>query len=442
MRYWEYSPERREFFKRAGLVGLGFISCGLGGSAIGIAIDLSGGLDNGTQNNQQRNQRSGNNIDKTPRGVDRTPTRKPETPFFLYKHPKPPISAVSAYLVDADTEEVLFDQKAREELAMLSTTKEMTALLAAEQGNLDQQVTITQEMIDDIVQVGNYNNYGHFETGQQYSLRDLLSIMLLPSTNDTAVVIADHTAIVIAHAVHGNLQTFIDRMNQRAGELGLTNTHYVNPHGLLDNNHYSCARDLVIVHRQVMKHQELLDIEQTLVSNKYSLVNVNQFAWWYQQDHEHLAEKKSVVAGKTGYSPPGDGLRFIQVESVRRGKRNLICAVMYDGIVPDMWTDMRILLDYGSDDFGWSSPQDIDSAEGMPPYYSNAIAADNRGRSLEISNGGLYFIGTGYTVEGDILKEYLPEGEKKFGLPISQATTQNNGSIAQKFEKGILVDKS
>src|SRR5437016_11157688 len=139
-------------------------------------------------------------------------------------HPPPPVNATSAYLLDADTGATLYAHNPFVHLPMMSTTKLMTAVLAIEHGNLDQQITITNAINNDVSHLSADSTVFGLKKGETYTLRDMLYGLLLLSGNDAAIAIADTLA--------GNLPSFVAHMNQRAHQLGLLDTHYMNPHGL------------------------------------------------------------------------------------------------------------------------------------------------------------------------------------------------------------------
>src|SRR5260221_8124875 len=119
---------------------------------------------------------------------------------------------------------------------MASCTKIMTALLAVEHGSLDQVITVGADAHALVRADSSYMGLG---TGEKLTLRDLLYGLVLPSGNDAAIAIAD--------GISGNVTDFVALMNQRAAQLGLTHTHFMNPHGLGAPNHYTSARDLAVL---------------------------------------------------------------------------------------------------------------------------------------------------------------------------------------------------
>src|SRR6266487_168483 len=191
-------------------------------------------------------------------------------------HPPPPVLATSAYLLDADTGATLYAYNPFMHLPMLSTTKLMTALLAAQEGNPDQKITITPAITNDISQLSADSTLFGLKEGETYTLRELMYGLLLLSGNDAAIAIGDGLA--------GNLPNFVAQMNARAQQLGLHDTHYMNPHGLLEARHYSSARDLAILGAYALSkpliHQisgtETYVVPQTSGHPEHDLVNGNQ----------------------------------------------------------------------------------------------------------------------------------------------------------------------
>jgi len=162
----------------------------------------------------------------------------------------PPISAVSAAVIDSDCGDLLYDKDAHRRLPPASTTKITTAIVAAETSDPDEMVRVN---IDNVY-FGESTVMG-LETGMTLSLRDLLYGLLLPSGNDAAIAIARHVA--------GDVPSFVNRMNAKVRDLGLEDTHFTNPHGLDSPSHYSSAYDLAMLGRYAMKNELITEIVKT-----------------------------------------------------------------------------------------------------------------------------------------------------------------------------------
>ena len=150
------------------------------------------------------------------------------------------LSAASALLMDADTGAILFARHHMERRSPASTTKIMTALLILEEGRLDEKVVITERAAA-VTGTG----LG-LRRGQRVTLRDLLWAILIKSANDAALAAAEH--------VGGSEERFVTRMNAKADSLGMEGTHFTNPHGLDNPDHYSTAYDLAILTRQALRN--------------------------------------------------------------------------------------------------------------------------------------------------------------------------------------------
>ncbi len=167
------------------------------------------------------------------------------------------IDAKSALLIDMDTEQVLYEQAADEQRYPASITKIMTALLTLEavgRGELDLNDVIT---MDDaaLADLTPDSSTAGLQAGEEITVRNLLYCLLLASANEAANA--------LAIAVAGDIPAFVEQMNQRAQELGMSGTHFVNPHGLHSDDHYTTARDIFKMAKQAMTHATFREIVST-----------------------------------------------------------------------------------------------------------------------------------------------------------------------------------
>jgi D-alanyl-D-alanine carboxypeptidase (penicillin-binding protein 5/6) len=169
---------------------------------------------------------------------------KTATPLIAH-----PIMAPSYVLMDVATGRVLAARNMHERRFPASTTKTMTALLAIEKGDLDEVVTIGPNP----PKVGESSIY--LQAGERMPLYGLVEAAMIRSANDSCVAIAE--------AVGGSEKKFVDMMNARARQLGAKDTHFMNPHGLHDPNHYTTAYDLALIAREAMTHPIFNDIIRT-----------------------------------------------------------------------------------------------------------------------------------------------------------------------------------
>ena len=255
-----------------------------------------------------------------------SPTATPKPP-----PPAPSIQAAASMLVNTSDGDVLFKQNIDAQLPMASTTKIMTALLALQYGKLDQQVTVGADAA--AAGTGDNSRMG-ISLGETFSLRDLLYGLMLPSGDDAAVAIAD--------GISGNQQTFVALMNARAQFLGLTHTHYANPHGLDATGHYTSASDLLKLAEIAMRNpvfativatQEYV-IPATAHHNAYDLHNTDLLLGSYDG-------AEGIKTGTTGNA--GACLVFAAL----RNDANLIGIVLGAPDDPTRYSDARALLDWG-----------------------------------------------------------------------------------------------
>ena len=341
-------------------------------------------------------------------------------------HPMPPLLATSGYLIDATTGTTLYAKNPFTHLSPMSTTKLMTALLAVEHGNLDQNVTINATIARDL-----HNDLSAdsalmgIKPGEIYSERELIYGLLLVSGNDAAIAIADTVA--------GSVPKFAAEMNQKAAQLGLTNTHFMNPHGLIEAGHYSSAHDLALLGVasltnstvQQISNTKIDDIPKTSHHAEHNMENENQFMFWYP----------GVLAGKTGWD--GDA-NFLQVILCKHNNRLLVGVVMH---TDDWWTDMRDLMNYGFSTFTWISPREINANQYAIPYASEwtYFQSDKRERTLPTGDQGRFYIFTEYEISGFIMTYFdKNKGLKRFGYPIGPETITDNTLLNQRFQNASI----
>ena len=245
--------------------------------------------------------------------------------FCAFAAQEPTVSARSAVLMAADTGEVLFAKNEHERLAMASTTKIMTALLTIEQATPDRLVTATPEAVRvEGTAMG-------LTAGDRVSFHDLAVGMLLPSGNDAA-----NTA---ALAIAGSLRAFADLMNQKAQDLGMTNTHFVTPSGLDDENHYSTAYDMALLARYAIRNPLFVQICSAQTASVHFANEA--FTRTYRNHNRLLRSLPGAFGVKTGFTKKSG--RCL-VSAVRRGGVTLVCVTLCD---PNDWLDHERLVDYG-----------------------------------------------------------------------------------------------
>lgn len=235
------------------------------------------------------------------------------------------ISAYSAVVINADTGGILFEKNAHEQRAIASTTKIMTTLLTLEAGQPDRLFTV------DSMAIRVEGTSMGLQEGDIVSRRALCYGMLLPSGNDAA-----NAAAV---SVSGTMNNFADEMNKKAAEIGMENTHFVNPSGLDAQGHYSTAYDMALLARYAMKNDEFCKI---CGSSSASLEYGNPpYMRTLYNSNKLLLQYDGCTGIKTGFT---DEARRCLVSSAERDGKQIIAVTLN---APDDWSDHAVLLDYG-----------------------------------------------------------------------------------------------
>ena len=241
------------------------------------------------------------------------------------------VSARNAYVLDAVSGRVLFERNADRQSLIASTTKIMTALIVCEQCNVLDRMRIPKEA------VGIEGSSMYLREGEILTLQELLYGLMLSSGNDAATALAIYCG--------GTVEGFAELMNDKARILGLTGTHFVNPHGLDAPGHYSTARDLAVLGGYAMENPvfaRTVSAKSVRIGERY-LTNHNKLLW-------RIDGAEGI---KTGYTQAAGR---ILVSSASRDDRRLI-AVTVDA--PDDWNDHAYLLEEG---FSRYSPRQVVTA--------------------------------------------------------------------------------
>jgi D-alanyl-D-alanine carboxypeptidase (penicillin-binding protein 5/6) len=247
--------------------------------------------------------------------------------------PPPGIGAAYAYLMNPQTGQVLLAQGADGEHPMASTTKLMTALVAVTYGRLDQPITVGQD-INSLAGTG--ASVAGLAPGETLTLRELLYALLLPSGDDAGIVMADGIA--------GSQAGFVWLMNDEARLLGLTHTHYANPHGLDEDGHYTSAADLVWLATIDLQHVALADVVGTESLTLPATVGHPQFYWVNTNELLWPPAYPGVIGVKTGYT---GGAGYCLVFAAKGPSGMLVGVVLDDSSYLGRFTDARALLDWG-----------------------------------------------------------------------------------------------
>lgn len=242
------------------------------------------------------------------------------------------VSAKSAILIEAESQTVLYQKNAFARLPMASTTKIMTALVAAESGDLDRIVKIDDRA------VGVEGSSIYLAKGESMSMRDLLYALLLASANDAAAA--------IAYEISGSIEDFAALMNQKATALGLTSTHFTNPHGLHHEEHYTTAYDLAVLTASALKNKDVASI----CAAKSATLPMEGGTRYISNHNKLLKSYKGCIGVKTGFTKTSG--RCLVSAAERDGLR--LIAVTLNA--PDDWQDHTSLLDFGFEQYELFTP--------------------------------------------------------------------------------------
>ncbi len=332
-----------------------------------------------------------------PPGANPTPTdseRLTQSELAILRaSPEPMLTARSAVLIDPGTGRVLWGKAPDRRLPIASTTKMMTALLAAELADPDEVATVYPR---DLV----LGSTVSLREGERLTIEQLLYGALIQSGNDAAVTIADHVGREYLGGVGDDgIDTFVRAMNARARKMGLTNTQFKNPNGFDAPGHYSTARDLAVLGREVLANPLLAGIVATAQYRMtgYLTVGRERTPVYHpvRTTNELLRSYRGANGIKTGTTPQaGEAL----VASVQRGDASLI-AVMLGAT--DRFADARALFDWGFDRYEWLpiTPYVFDSPVGTVALQQPLFAAVEKWNiDLPFFNAGAgaarYWVGT------------------------------------------------
>jgi D-alanyl-D-alanine carboxypeptidase len=253
----------------------------------------------------------------------------------------PDIETPNAILMEASTGTILYEKDAYSSQYPASITKIMTTLVALENVELNEVVTFSDDAINNTEGSGIARDYG-----EQMTIEQCLYAVMLNSANECAYAVAEYVG-------GGDVSRFVDMMNEKAAELGCVNTHFSNPHGLFDEDHYTCCYDMALIAKAAYENETFRIITGTArytipPTNKHSeetpLQNHNEMLYPWQH-YNYVYEY--CTGGKTGYT---EVARSTLVTYAEKDGMTLVCVVMHTES-PNQWTDSRTLFDYGFDNF-------------------------------------------------------------------------------------------
>ncbi|HHU22191.1 MAG TPA: D-alanyl-D-alanine carboxypeptidase [Clostridiales bacterium] len=259
------------------------------------------------------------------------------------------IPVPSAVLMEKSTGELIYAKKPHEKLSPASITKIMTLLLVVEEienGNLSLNDTVTASAYA----AGMGGSQIWLEEGEQMSVEDMLKCVAISSANDCSVALAEH--------ICGSEEAFVARMNQRAAELGMKNTHFTNCTGLLDNSsHYTSAYDVALMSRELIRHDIIKKYTtiwmDTVRNGEFGLTNTNRLVRFYE----------GTTGLKTGFT--SKAMHCLAATAERDGVE-YIAVVMHGATSTDRFESAKTLLNYAFANYALAS---LRAPEALPPVY-------------------------------------------------------------------------
>lgn len=307
-----------------------------------------------------------------------------ETSVNLNDEPK--INSRSAVVIDRKSKNIIYGKNENVKKAMASTTKIMTAMVVIQNTNLNNIVEISKKAAE----TGG-SRLG-LKVGDKITVKDLLYGLLLRSGNDCAVALAEYVA--------GSVQEFSNLMNQNAQMLGLNNTHFVTPHGLDEEEHYTTAYELAVLTDYALKNE----IFAQIVNTKSYTININKSSKTLNNTNELLGNLNGVYGVKTGFT---NGAGRCLVTSIKRGNLDIICVVLGADTKKDRTRDSAKLIEYTFNKY-----EEINISEKVKESFEkwNEI----NGNRINIEKG-----------ESSKLELILNDKDKIFTYPIEKGTEDN-----------------
>lgn len=278
------------------------------------------------------------------------------------------LSAKGACAIEAQTGEIVCEKNSNAKMSMASTTKIMTAIVAIENSSLSKSFKIPKEA------VGIEGSSIYLTEGEELTNEELLYALLLESANDASVALAISCA--------GSVDVFVEMMNQKAKELGLTSTSFSNPHGLDDENHYTTPYELAKIAQYAMKNPVFRKIASTYKKTIPSgedgtrvLINHNKLLKTYV----------GTVGIKTGFTKKSG--RCL-VSCAQRNGVEIVCVTLN---APDDWNDHKAMLDYGFNQYEaitLASPGDFNVSFSVQNGETSNVSCSNKETlSLTLKSG-------------------------------------------------------
>ncbi len=343
-----------------------------------------------------------------------------QLPVFAFAAEEPTVSCKAAAAVDLDTGTLLFEKNAQERVFPASTTKVITALIIIENRDLSDSIKVGPE----IRQGGITTNSSlmHLEKGDTITVEELLYGLMLVSGNDAAATLAVSTA--------GSVSAFADMMNEKAQELGMTNTHFVTPHGIHNEEHYSTAEDMAKLTVAAMQNETFRRIVSTKTHDSVKinskgktvtteLRNTNNLLHTLDKNGNSNPYYYAGATGiKTGYTIYA---KYCLIASAERNGRHVAALLFADGSENSgakRWNDAAEILDYSLNNFENHKLSSLAAKAEMTLNVWHAAEKDSEGGLLSCDFGDLE--------------------DKQYSLP-KELDTSSGISVETSFNQGIMA---
>lgn len=307
------------------------------------------------------------------------------------------VQSEAAVIIEETTGKVIYDKNANEKKYPASTTKILTAIIAIEQCNLDETATASEYAVSSIP-------YGYsvanIQIGETLSVKDLLYVMMLQSANEAAIVLAEH--------ISGSVDNFADLMNEKAKEIGCKNTHFVNPNGVHDENHYSTAYDMALIAKYCMQNETFRKIVATTsytlpTTSRYedtdrAFANTNDLIRKNSNDREDNYYYQYATGIKTGYTSQA---KNCLVSSAEKNGMKFITVVLGASVNPDglsqRYLDTISMFEFAFDNYSFQKIKEkgnfIDTVE-----ISNA-SSDTKNMEMAINSDIIALMNTDIKID-------------------------------------------
>lgn len=274
----------------------------------------------------------------------------------------PNIASPSALLMDLNSGKILYDKNIDQKMYPASLTKVITAIITLEHCDLNDVATVSY---DAVMTISSGYVTANLQVGEELTIEQLLYVLMVGSSNDAAIVLAEH--------ISGSVDEFSKLMNEKAKEIGCTSTHFVNPNGAHDENHYSTARDLALISKYAMQNETFRTLVKTTsyklpTTNKYEredrlFTTTNSLLIVNNNDRADNYYYKYATGIKTGFTTPA---KNCLIASANKGDLELLTVVLGAGQndqgLSERYIDTINLFEYGYDTY---SLKEVIKADGI-----------------------------------------------------------------------------